>query len=292
MGERSGRPAGTVIVPAHNEEAVIEQTLTALLPLVAEGTQIIVAANACSDRTIDRVRRIPHVDVLELPEASKTAALNAADDRAGAWPRLYLDADIVITPTAVRDVFDALAVSGVLAARPTFSYATEGAAPLVQAYYRARNRIPAMHEHLWGAGAYALSRAGHERLGRFPAVVADDLLVDGLFSPSEIRIVATDPVAVRCPRELRTLVRTLRRVYAGRNELDPAGGTSSAQGLRAMLSTVRGPGTLLDAAVYTAVALAAKLLALRPGDVWLRDETSRQAILPAARRPVAEVSPA
>jgi hypothetical protein len=142
-----------------------------------------------------------------------------------------------------------------------------------------------MHEHLWGAGAYALSRAGHERLGRFPAVVADDLLVDALFSPSEIRIVATDPVAVRCPRELRSLVRTLRRVYAGRNELAPAGASSSAQGLRAVLATVRGPGTLLDAAVYTAVAVVARLLARRPGDGWLRDETSRRAAGPAGRRP-------
>jgi glycosyltransferase involved in cell wall biosynthesis len=292
MGESGGRPAGVVIVPAHNEEAVIAQTLTALRPLVRDGIQIVVAANACSDQTLERVRRFPHVDVLELAEASKTAALNAADDRAGSWPRLYLDADIVITPAAVRDVFDALAVSGVLAARPTFRYATEGAVPLVQAYYRARNRIPATHEHLWGAGAYALSRAGHERLGRFPAVVADDLLVDRLFSPSEIRIVATDPVAVRCPRELRSLARTLRRVYAGRNELEPAGAASSAQGLRAVLATVRGPGSLVDAAVYAAVALAGKLLALRPGDVWLRDESNRRAAVPAGSRPPVEVSSA
>ena len=39
-----------------------------------------------------------------------------------------------------------------LAARPAFRYDMTGADRLVVAYFRARNRIPAMHEHLWGAG--------------------------------------------------------------------------------------------------------------------------------------------
>ena len=40
--------------------------------------------------------------MLDVPEPSKVAALNAADAEASRWPRLYLDADIEIDPRALR----------------------------------------------------------------------------------------------------------------------------------------------------------------------------------------------
>lgn len=64
--------------------------------------------NGCSDNTAEIARRFEGVTVLESEMPSKPAALNAGDAAATRWPRLYLDADAQISPSAVRDVLDAL----------------------------------------------------------------------------------------------------------------------------------------------------------------------------------------
>ena len=102
----------TIIIPAHNEATVIGRTLEALADgQLREGTHVVVAANGCTDDTMgiargfaDRLR----ITVLDLPVASKQAALNGADDflfgddRQENFPRIYLDADVELT--AIRGV--------------------------------------------------------------------------------------------------------------------------------------------------------------------------------------------
>ena len=93
---------GAVIIPAHDEATVIERTLTGLKPLIRHpGVEIIVVCNGTTDDTADRARRFPGVLVVEIDDASKPAALNEGDRIATAWPRLYLDADIEVSATAV-----------------------------------------------------------------------------------------------------------------------------------------------------------------------------------------------
>jgi glycosyltransferase involved in cell wall biosynthesis len=272
---------GAVLIAAHDEEAVLQSTLHPLEPLIGEGVDVVVAANGCSDRTAEVARAIPGVRVLELKEASKTAALNAADEVTDAWPRLYLDADIVITPAAVRATLSALREPDVLAARPPYRYQTQDCAATVRSYYRARSRIPAMSDHLWGAGVYGLSAVGHARFDRFPDLVADDLYIDSLFDRSDIRIVSADPVSVECPRTTRVLLRVLRRVYSGRTEVMARRRGPRVGGLRAVVATAVGPSAAVDAVVYVVLAATAKLLARRPSRTWQRDDTSRR---PAAER--------
>jgi len=266
---------GSIVVPAHNEAAIIVGTIGPLAALIEHGVEIIVSVNGCTDDTAAQARTIPGVVVFESSKPSKAEALNAADSVAKSFPRLYLDADIMITPDAVVAVLDRLRVGDVLAVRPSYRYDTTGAARLVAAYYRARDRIPAMREHMWGAGAYALNRAGHTRLGSFPTLTADDLYIDQLFSREEIAIVETTPVEVRCPRTSNALLRTLIRVQSGRAEvaqtrpLDPVGG------LRPLLGGVGGLANLRDAAVYAGFAVASRMLARRGIATWQRDETNR-----------------
>ena len=98
-------PHGAVIIPAHNESQVIGRTLEPLAPLAAAGViDVFVVCNGCVDDTAEIARGFDGVTVLEMGQASKSAALNAGDAAATVWPRLYLDADIQITPAAVRDV--------------------------------------------------------------------------------------------------------------------------------------------------------------------------------------------
>ena len=270
--ERLCHAAGSLIIPAHNEAAVIGKTLEELAELLASpALDIVVAANGCTDSTSRIAAGVAGVRVLDLPESSKTAALNAGDHATDQWPRIYLDADIEIPLAAVCDTLEALANPGVLACRPPYSWDLDGADPLVRAYYRARARIPSAHAALWGAGVYALSREGHERFGTFPTVVADDLFIDQQYTPQEKRIVGTDPVHVRVPRSSRDLLRVLGRQTRGSNQMHAG---TRQQTLREVMGSIRGPTSLFDAAVYVGFALASRRSGHASTD-WERDESSR-----------------
>lgn len=263
---------GSVIIPAHNEAAVIVQTLTALSELAqSSGLDLIVSANGCSDETANRARSVPGVQVLELAEPSKTAALNAAELITDRFPRIYLDADVVVTPRAVVDTLEALGGGGVVAARPPYVWDLQNASWLVRRYYGVRGRIPSVHLRLWGAGVYGLSAVGRARFDVFPPVTADDLFVDQQFTSDERKIIDTDPVRVRVPRTTRALLGVLRRQSRGTSE---SGVSTSASTLRELLGTVRGPLSLLDACVYAALSLLARFQLRRAGS-WERDESSR-----------------
>ena len=274
----SGAPPGSIVVPAHDEESVLARTLQGLTTLVAGGTQVVVAANGCVDRTVEVARGFSGVQVLDLPEPGKTGALNAADDVLTQWPRLYLDADIEISPASVQDVFGALALADApLAARPTVHVDTEGASWIVRRHYAARTRLDTGSRSLWGAGAYALSERGHDRLGVFPEVVADDLFVDALFSVDEVAVVDTEPVVVRAPRTLAGLLAVARRTALGNAQLRAVEGVhdTSRDTARAVARSVHGPVSLVDALVYATVTIIGRRRAARPGSSWDRDESTR-----------------
>jgi len=271
----ANRPAGAIIIPAHNEAGVVGRELRALAPLAAKNhAEIIVACNGCTDRTASIARGFPHVRVVEIEESSKIAALNAGDAVATAWPRLYLDADIEIHPDAVHVVFEALSSGSLLAARPAFRYDATGASALVRAYYRARVKMPSTSGALWGAGAYAVSAAGHERFSEFPALTADDLFIDGLFATGEKRVLETIPVRVRTPRSTRLLIAILARQRRGTVESQAASTTGAS--VRELVATVRGPVSALDAATYAGLTLAGRLArGGKHGQTWERDDSSR-----------------
>jgi glycosyltransferase involved in cell wall biosynthesis len=285
---RTGQPLsgqlqrGAVIVPAYNEGEVIRRTLTPLSQAAVAGyIELIVVCNGCTDNTADAARTIPGVRVIELVQGSKPAALNAGDEAAALWPRLYLDADIQISPAAVLAVLDRLGRGDVLAARPQACYDFRGASTIVRSYYRARQRIPAHKLAMWGAGVYGLSAQGHDRLGAFPMITGDDFYVDTRFAPDEKTVVATEPVVVKTPTDAKSLLAILRRSHRGKTELsadNPDGGArarnTTAPSAIAALRGVRGPRSAVDAAVYIGLALAKRWTA-SPAQGWERDESSR-----------------
>ncbi len=270
--------SGAIVIPAHNEAAVIERTLRGLASL-SERTdvEIIVVCNGCTDDTASIARAVPGVTVVEIPQASKTAAMNAGDEQATGWPRLYLDADIEVAPDAVLAVFEELNLPGNVAARPPFVYDTSGASSSVKAYYRARSRIQVPASRLWGAGGYAVSEVGHSRFAAFPDVTADDSWFDAQFADSEKHVVITVPMRVRTPRDLQGLLAVLTRQRRGQVEL---GVPSAASGRSlSLLRSLRGPRSAADAAWYvglTAVARHRSRMALRSRvRLWERDASSR-----------------
>lgn len=273
----AGTPIGSVVIPAHNEGRVLGRTLRPLAAAARSGRlEVVVVCNGCSDDTAAIAAGFDGVRVVETSTASKTAALNLGDRTATTWPRLYLDADIEISPGAIASVFAELAGHSLLAARPLFRYDTVGASLLVQSYYRARNRMPAMSASLWGAGAYAVARDGHDRIREFPPLMADDLFIDASFSSAEKTIVATQPVKVRTPRSVRALIAVLSRQRRGNTEAGVDSTTAST--VRALITTIHGPISFFDVSVYAALTLAGRRVSRRTaaGIVnWERDDSSR-----------------
>ncbi|MCU1566020.1 MAG: WecB/TagA/CpsF family glycosyltransferase [Pseudarthrobacter sp.] len=270
-------PSGAVIIPAHNEASVLGRTLAALkAPLAGGNVDVVVACNGCTDGTQAVAGSVPGVRVVCAEEASKTAALNAGDQAAGSWPRLYVDADIELPAAALRATLAALSDDdGPLCARPAFTYDTAGASWTVRAYYRARNRLPQTSASMWGAGVYGLSRKGHERLGEFPPVTADDCYIDRLFDSSEKATIACQPVTVRTPRTGRALLSTLKRVYRGNCELRDVPGAHAGRTVWQLARSIKGPGSAMDAAVYAVFAFAGRAARRRRSPAWERDDSSR-----------------
>jgi glycosyltransferase involved in cell wall biosynthesis len=281
---RPARTVGSVVIPAHNEANVIGRGLRRLFDSLGAGIEVVVVCNGCTDGTADVVRFAGHrLTVIELGVASKAEALRAADRFATAFPRVYLDADVLVSGAAVHTVLEHLRRPGALAARPPIVYDTSSSSWVVRRFYRARAQIPAVMGSLWGAGVYALSAEGRRRFDEFPLLVADDLFVDRLFRTDEIDMVDTTPVVVVASATASGLLATFRRTFRGNRAIGELAATDRP-GTRATVGDLlrlarRGPAEFVDAAVYAAVVVWARALAWRhprASRVWERDDTSRR----------------
>ena len=264
----------SVVIAAHDEAAVLGRCLDALLSGPGH-PDVTVVANGCTDGTAAVARAQAGVRVLELAEAGKAAALNAGDAVAVGFPRVYLDADIVLPPGAVDALAGALAGTGALAAVPARALDLTGRPPLVRAFYAINTRLPAYRGALFGRGAVALSGAGRARFDAFPGHL------DSLFAPEEKTEVPAVVSTVAAPRRTADLVRRLVRVRAANAQLR----TTSTAVRRSVRSSwlrdvvVPRPWLAPAGACYAALVLTAELRARREarGTVaWGRDESSRR----------------
>jgi hypothetical protein len=282
-------PIASVVIPAHNEATVIARCLGVLAAGLHERKiEVAVIANGCTDATA-RVARgfradIPNLTVVELDEASKAAALNAGDAVVQAFPRVYLDADIVLGDQALDGLIEALTTPEARVSSPHISFHFGHAHWVVRQFYRGYAHIPYLQDGLIGLGVYGLSEAGRRRFGLFPDLVADDLFVQRLFRPDE-RVVCPGTFIVQTPRTIRALVRVRTRTARGSAQLagSDVGGwadTSRTTGhtLRALLAEVcRRPSEASAVATYAALTLAARMNARRNSETtWFRDDSSRR----------------
>lgn len=274
---------GSIVVPAHDEAAVIEGSLQRALGGFAPGeVEAVVVCNGCRDDTASRARAAGvDVEVIEIDVASKAAALRAGDAAVTTLPRIYLDADVSISTATLRTTFEALSLDGVRSARPPVEFDVSNSSWPVRRYYAARGRLAGVMSDLCAAGVYGLSASGRARFDDFPDLVADDLFVARAVGAEGLRVVDAAPVIVHVPRDARSLVRILTRTYRGNRELAAARpdlATSTATSTLADLATVaRSPGGVVDAAVYGGFAVVGRIaLALRRAPVrWERDDSSR-----------------
>jgi len=280
----------SIVIPAHNEAAVIVRCLNALLSDSREDEmEIIVVCNGCSDNTAELARGFgTPVHVIETDVASKTAAFNLGDLAATGYPRFYMDADVIIGIASVRKIASVLEQGQVLAASPQpidiFLPETSWA---VRAYYRFWTSLPYIREGMIAAGIYALSRTGRLRFGVFPGLIADDGYVRMLFHASERLQVADAVSEVIAPRTFQDLLKVRMRIRRGifqLRELYPElmrRDASTKHYFRALMSVLSRPSFYLPALVYGYVLFASWIgartqLQTNTMNVWERDESSRK----------------
>jgi len=281
----------TVIIPAHNEEAVIGSCLDSLAAWRRESdlrVATIVVCNGCTDGTATLAREMRVAEVIEISTASKVLAINVGLDGAAPGPVMVVDADVRLRGGGPDAMLNALRHPGVLAAAPVaeMEYAP-GTAWAVRAFYRLWFSLPYVNEGMVGCGVYALSEAARERLGAIPEIIADDGFVRACFTPAE-RCRVDDVVAViRAPRTLRDLIRIKTRSRLGSYQLSGlhdsriASRPQTRRG-RIWLGLLLSPQLWPCFPVYLIVNLAGRLRAKRQLNrletyVWERDESTRVA---------------
>ena len=275
----------SIIIPAHNERSVIARTLKAMTDGAEPGElDLIVVCNGCADDTAEVARGFsPSVRVIETDIPGKTHALNLGDEAARGFPRIYADADVVITIETVRALASRLERGDVLAVAPTPNFDLSRCSWPVRACYQIRSLLPSAQEGIGGSGVYALSEIGRARFREFPALTADDGYVRIQFRSGERETVTSATSTVFPPRTIRDLLATKTRAHYGSAEL-----AAMFPGLwknrgesnhKSLIRLFRDPSLWASLAVYCLVTGIAKRRAqrrLRAGAAnWERDNTSR-----------------
>ncbi|NNN28788.1 glycosyltransferase family 2 protein [Streptomyces sp. S3(2020)] len=281
----------SIVIPAHNEAQVIGRLLDSLLAdseSREDENDIVVVCNGCTDDTARiAAARGPGVRVVEIPTPSKHAALRTGDEHARGFPRVYVDADVVITGADVRTLTEPLddGTSDILATAPERRIPLDGCAWRVRAYYRVWQQLPVVREGLFGRGVIAVSKAGHARIAALPPLMADDLAASLAFAPAERRVVGAAGVVVHPPRTWPDLINRRIRAAVSTAQVEQRRGPeeATARTSTADLTTLlRGQPKLLPAVlVFVTAAVVARRRArkaIRAQDfgTWLRDESSRQ----------------
>ncbi len=275
----------SIVIPAHNESAVIARTLKAIL----EGSRkdeldIVVVCNGCTDGTASLARSFGSpVRVLETTIPSKTNALNLGDQTAFGFPRLYVDADIVLTIDAIRELANALTDERILAVAPTGRYDLRGCSRLVRAFFKVRSFLPSAQEGIGGSGVYALSEKGRHRFQQFPALTADDGYVRIQFQAEERKTLPFVYSTVFAPRTISDLIAQKTRARYGSYELRdlfPDWWKNRGEGNnKSLLRLFKCPQLWLSLAVYCLVMSLARRRALQRLESkhcrWERDNSSR-----------------
>ncbi len=277
----------SVVIPAHNEGAVIQQVLGELTQgPYADALEIVVVPNGCTDDTAERAAEVdPRVVVSSIETGSKIAALREGDRVATVFPRAYVDADVRVDVEALIALADALGrPGGPLVASPRLVVDTSRASWWVRQHYRVWELTDYRRTGHIGSGIYALSATGRARFEDWPDVIADDRFIQQLFLPSERLTLPDHSFTVDSPRTLRSQIRRGTRIARGNLELPRILQRAAPPGSSRFLSLagrlLRRPGLWPAAVIYTASNGLSGLWARwesaghRPAD-WHRDETTR-----------------
>lgn len=221
----------SVIIPANNEGRYIGGCLGALIDsrfpdaAAGRGREIIVVANACTDDTVAVARSFAdraeargwRMTVLDLAKGGKINAINQGDAAATGDMKVYLDADVIVSPDLIAQVEAALD-------RPDPVYATgrpqiaKAESFISGAYAALWSRLPYMQSKTPGFGIFAVNAPARARWGAFPEIIADDMFARFNFKPEE-RVGVPATYSWPVVEGFQNLVKVRRRQNAGMEQL-------------------------------------------------------------------------
>jgi glycosyltransferase involved in cell wall biosynthesis len=261
----------SVIIPASNEEAYIGPCLSALFASapVPGGAEAIVVANGCRDRTVAvahgfaaaAVQAGWRLVVLDQARGSKPLALDAGDAAATGRERVYLDADVVVSPALIGQLAAVLAGGSAVYASGT-PHIPRANSWVTRAYARFWQLLPFNQTTAPGYGLFAVNGMGRARWGNFPAIISDDTFVRLQFDPQERHqcpasydwpMIEGFAALTRVRRRQDAGVAEINRLYPGLTERE-AKSRLSAMGLARL--ALRDP---VGFGCYAAVSLAVRL---------------------------------
>ncbi|HEY2586250.1 MAG TPA: glycosyltransferase [Tepidisphaeraceae bacterium] len=117
IAESDERPAVAVLVPAHNEELALAETLRSIQPQLRDGDRLIVIADNCTDATA-AVARSLGAGVIERQDANKRGKGFAMDfglSHVAQDPPpvvIFTDADCLLAPRAIDELARQVKVTG------------------------------------------------------------------------------------------------------------------------------------------------------------------------------------
>lgn len=276
----------SIVIPAHNEESVIGRCLDAILADARPGEfEVVVASNGSTDRTVEIARSHgADVQVVESAVASKTAALNLADRSVVSFPRLYVDADVLVDTASVRKVAEVLERQPGSIAAPRLQFALADRPWTVRAFYDIWRRMPYLSEGLIGSGFYGLSEGARALFEDFPSTFAEDFFIRGLVPPDQRITVEGAEFTVHPPLSLLSLIKVRARIFAANRRSRDLFADSQqdvgGQHKRQLLHLAGQPLAWPHLAIYVGVVGLARFLALRSErrgaePSWDRDQTAR-----------------
>ncbi len=259
-------PPYSVVVPVHDEARILGRTVPSLLAATeGDGAEVIFVCNGCEDDSADLLRALcigrPDIRVLELPEAGKTAALDAGDAVATLFPRFYLDADVEARPGIFQELCAVLESGGADLVSPAIRWdltnATTSSRMLARTWLALPHARTNAYHHLLG-----LSASGRARWGRFPRTFGDDNFIEAMIPAERRRVVPAAVITTRPPNSFRDWVYVRARWRTGERELARLGLdlTRTAGQRRAVLSGLTSRDTAAGVALHIIVRVCAEAL--------------------------------
>jgi glycosyltransferase involved in cell wall biosynthesis len=277
----------SILIPAHNEAAVIGRTLAHLgRGLCRDTVEVIVIPNGCRDRTADAARdAMPEAIVLETQVPGKAKAMRLGLARARGAAIVFLDADLDVDAAAIGRLVAPLLRGEALASHGGMDVDLAGCSAAVRGFYAIWQRGPYLRGGKFG-GLFAVSRAGLDRITPLPDVTADDEYVSRAFRPSEKAYVRDVRFVARAPRTLAALFAVRKRVRRGTRELGRMGhGASGGGGRGQLVGALARPMLWAPLLVFLSLTVSVRVAlmfeATGGAPKWERDDSSR---VPVARR--------
>jgi glycosyltransferase involved in cell wall biosynthesis len=275
----------SIVVPAFNECSVIARTLKTMTDGADPGElDVVVVCNGCTDNTPAIARSFGRpVRVIETELPSKPHALNLGDQAAESFPRLYADADVMISLDTIRKLAKRLEEGDVLAVAPSPQIDLVGCSWAVRACFDITSRLPSAQEGIGGSGVYALSEAGRQRFREFPMVTSDDGYVRIQFQPAERETLTTATSTVFAPATIKDLIAYKTRAHYGGFELaalfPELWENRGKSNTWALVKLFKYSWLWHKLFVYSCIAVLSRCRAIiqlrRKTFAWQRDETSR-----------------